>query len=118
HLLPEKPLGLGQEQKVIGRRVLQDERVLAVHARRDLGQLERSLGQALRPRLDERGAAADLADFEAVALVLAPDEQLQARTAWRSGTLAHRFSTSSPVASRPQRVTSATRSPDARSRSM
>src|SRR2546430_11597511 len=118
HLLPQELLVVGQEQEAVGRRVLEDEGALAVHLRGDLGQLERARGHARGPRLDEGNAAADLADFEPVAL-LGSDEQLQARASRRrGGALAHRDSTSSPVASRPQRVTSATRSPEARRRSM
>src|SRR5262249_46966267 len=76
----------------------------------------------LRARLHEGGGAADLPDLE-VLLTLAADQQLELRPAGRlargrSGGLAHRASRSRPVASRPQRVTSATRSPEARSRSM
>src|SRR5207247_2409928 len=70
-------------------------------------------GRAVGPRLDEAEGATDLADLEA--LVLAADEQLEF---CGRGALAHRDSTSNPVASRPQRVASATWWVERLSRSM
>src|SRR2546425_6829374 len=75
--------------------------------------LEGALGASLRARLDEPERAADLADLRA--LVVAADEELELR---RRGALRHRDSTSRPVASRPQRVASATWWVDRLSRSM
>ena len=78
----------------------------------------RTPGHALRARLHERGGARHLADVEAV--VVPSDEQLQlgpARCRRHLG-LGHRPSIVEPGGLQPQRVTSATRSPDCRSRSM
>src|SRR4030095_14642685 len=121
HLLPQELLGLGEQQEPVGGGVLEEEAALTCHARGDLGKLPRLRGHPLRPRLHEGGGAADLTDVET--FVLAADQQLELRPARRRGRrrgggLAHRASRSSPVASTPQRVTSATRSPEARSRSM
>src|SRR6185369_9034229 len=123
---PQELLGLGQHQVAVGRGVLEDEVALAGHPGGALGELERLGRHALRPRLHERRRAADLADLEALVLLVAADEQLELGPARRRGRrrgggtqVAHaRESRSRPVASSPQRVTSATRSPEARSRSM
>src|SRR2546425_1243287 len=113
HLLPEERLRLREHEEPLRRGVLEDERGLARHAGPDLGDLEGALGRAVGPRLDEAEGAADLADLEA--LVLATDEQLEF---CGRGALAHRDSTSNPVASRPQRVASATWWVERLSRSM
>ncbi len=114
HLLPEELLVRGQQEESLRRRVLEDEPGRGGDRRAELGDLERLRVHAAGPRVEVAHHARDVTELE-VLVAVATDEQLELR---RGRPLHHRASTSRPVASRPQRVASATCWVDRRSRSM
>src|SRR5262249_57318097 len=114
HLVPEEALLLGEQKEPIRRLVLQDEARRQGQPRAELRDLVRALVDPARPRVEIADDTRDLTELE-VALVVAPDEQLELRG---RRPLHHRASTSRPVASRPQRVPSATCLGERRTRSI
>src|SRR3989449_10389874 len=115
-LFPYTTLFRSEHQEAIGAGVLEDEVLLPADPGGDLRELPSVLRHPGRPQLEPGRRAADLPHLEALR-VIATDEQLDLRPP-RRRSARHRDSTSSPVASGPQRATPATRFPEARSRSM
>src|SRR5206468_2463932 len=129
HLLPEEALLLIEEQIVLRLAALEDVGLGARYPCGKLGQLPLRVGQPLGAKLEVGARTRDLPRLEALP-VLGADEEIEhggraARAGLRARSgLAHcggppaLRSASSPVASRPQRVTSRTRSLDCTSRRM
>src|SRR5262249_36992947 len=125
HLLPQEALLLVEKEIVLRLAALQHIALGAGHTRGKLGELPLRVGQPLRTELEIGARAGDLPCLEALPILGADEEiegsgraprrprgaDLSARDGFaHAGGTADLRSASSPVASRPQRVTSRTRS--------
>src|SRR4029079_1583021 len=74
HLLPEELLGVADLDDLLGAAVLEGVRDGTLATVGQAGQLPLGVGDALRPALEVRDGARDLADLEPVAVLLAHQE--------------------------------------------